>query len=352
MVDSPIFVVGPPRSGTTLTAKILGKHPNLFMPGETHFFDDVYLDRERLGETFSSESKSRILDKLKSIYGRYNEPGDQVRVDRLMADCGRVDQMLQSWRSYKEVLSSFMEVQMSDAGKVRWGNNTPRDIFHMRTILSFYPEAKIIVCIRDIRDFLLSYKGKWKQARTGEIERLRKLYHPITTSLLWKSSIRQIHWLRVEVRSENLLILPYERLVQEPELTVREICTMIGEEFEPGMLDVDGHNSSHSVEEKGIFNTSLGRWKQDLAPEEVWLAQAIAGTEMRDFGYTAVETPVSVFKLLLILATYPAGLVRALNANKRKRGPLLPYLMQRIRSIEKTYTGTSNKTVPKAARRM
>ena len=38
----PVFIIGTPRSGTTLTAKILGRHSNIFMPGETHFFDDVY----------------------------------------------------------------------------------------------------------------------------------------------------------------------------------------------------------------------------------------------------------------------------------------------------------------------
>lgn len=352
MVDSPIFVVGPPRSGTTLTAKILSRHSNLFMPGETHFFDDIYLARQRLGESFSTECKTRILEKLKSLYARYNEPEDQVRVERLLADCGLVDRLQQSWHSYKDVLSSFMEMQMSDEGRVRWGNNTPRDIFHMRTILSFYPEAKIIVCIRDIRDFLLSYKGKWKQTRPGEVQRLRKLYHPISTSLLWKSSIRQIPWLRVVVRSENLLILPYERLVQEPEYSVRQICKTIGEEFDPGMLDVDGHNSSHSVQQKGIFNTSIGRWKQDLGPEEVCLAQAIAGSEMREFGYSAVETPVSFLKLAALLISFPAAFTSALKANNEKRGPLVPYLMQRIRSMRKTHTGTSDKTVHRVARKM
>jgi len=46
---NPIFVVGTPRSGTILTAKILGRHSHIFMPGETHFFDDIYSRRIELG---------------------------------------------------------------------------------------------------------------------------------------------------------------------------------------------------------------------------------------------------------------------------------------------------------------
>lgn len=43
---APIFVFGIPRSGTTLTAMIIGRHSRLFMSGETHYIDDIYSRRK------------------------------------------------------------------------------------------------------------------------------------------------------------------------------------------------------------------------------------------------------------------------------------------------------------------
>ena len=60
-----------------------------------------------------------------------------------------------------------MNIQMRSQGKSRWGNNVPKDIFNIDKILSFYPDAKILVCIRDPRDFLVSYKHFW-QAGSSE----------------------------------------------------------------------------------------------------------------------------------------------------------------------------------------
>ena len=49
---APIFVLGMPRSGTTLTAKILGRHQKIFAlaPGETHYFHDVWSRRRELDD--------------------------------------------------------------------------------------------------------------------------------------------------------------------------------------------------------------------------------------------------------------------------------------------------------------
>jgi hypothetical protein len=331
-MSSPIFIVGPPRSGTTLTAKVLGRHPRLFMPGETHFFDDIYMDRQRLGESFDPACRDRIFGKLRTLYGRYNEPADQIRIDELLTEAWRVERLKASWHSYRQVFSSFMELQMEGEGKSRWGNNAPRDIFHVATILAFYPDAKIVVCVRDIRDFLLSYKGKWKVTAPEDVERLKRLYHPVTMSLLWRASVRQLFSIRRWVPPENLLIVFYEQLVTNPEQTVREICRVIGEEFVPGMLNVDSHNSSHGAGAQGIFTTSIGRWKQQLSPEEAWIAQAVAGEDMRRLGFESERLEVKVGRLLSLAATFPVSLVSGLNANREKRGPLVPYLMRRMGS--------------------
>ena len=78
----PIFIVGTPRSGTTLAAKILGHHSNVFMPGETHFFDDIFSNSTEFGSLKYSDSINKVSVRLFDLYGRYYEPDDQQRIEQ------------------------------------------------------------------------------------------------------------------------------------------------------------------------------------------------------------------------------------------------------------------------------
>ena len=57
--------------------------------------------------------------------------------------------------TYESLFSFFMNVQAYHFGKSRWCNHAPKDIFDIEDILSLYPNAKFVICLRDIRDFIL-----------------------------------------------------------------------------------------------------------------------------------------------------------------------------------------------------
>ena len=330
---APIFVVGTPRSGTTLTASILGRHSRIFMPGETHFFDDIYSRRMELGDPRGPATRARIIERLKTLYERYYEPADQRRVERLFADLRVLNQMRTGGETYCDILSLFMQLQMESLGKERWGNNAPRDIFNIEDILDFYPDAKILVCVRDVRDFLISYRDKWKITRSEDVERLKNLYHPVVTSLLWKSSMKRIPEIAARVPPENFMIIRYEEFVQKPESVVSEICRVVGEAVEPGMLDVDSNNSSADRHGGGIFATSIGRWRHGLSAEDVCIAQWLTSEEMVRYGYSIEATEARLPGLCKAVCTFPFALWRALGSNKIVRGPLVPYIARRAASL-------------------
>jgi len=329
-VDCPIFIVGTPRSGTTLTSKILGRHSNIFMPGETHFFDDIFSLSRKYPEPFNRESRRLLFEKVITLYARYNEPNEQEKINELLSDHDSKENLIKAWHTYRDILSSFMELQMLHEGKSRWGNNTPRDIFHINSIVKFYPKAKFIICVRDIRDFLSSYKFKWRATAFEEVQRLKKLYHPVLTSWLWKSSIRRISLIKSLVKEDDYILLRYEDLVKWPEECVHTICETIGEAYEPQMLNVDSYASSYGTSGKGIFSGSVGKWQTELQNEEVKIAQDIASNEMEALGYMPDPLKVDRFRLLILYSTFPLALIRALWANRFKHGPLIPYIMQRL----------------------
>ena len=329
---SPIFVVGPPRCGTTLLAKILGRHSRIFMPGETHFFDDIYSRRASFGDLQYRDSIERAVARLETVYGRFNEGLDQDRVDHLLHNREAVEH-LRHCRTYRDLLSCFMELQMRSLDKARWGNNVPKDIFHVDDIVSFYSDAKILMCIRDVRDFLCSYKNKWTTASGENTDRLKRLYHPVLTSFLWRASVRQVDRIRGRVAPENLLIVRYESLVQDPARVVRDICRVIDEEFEDDMINVTEQNSSFETSRDGIFSSSVGRWRRALTQEEICTAQKIAGPSLNQFGYVNEAVSVNPIKLAHIWATVPIALFEAIHANRNIRGPLMPYLARRIGAL-------------------
>ncbi len=330
--DAPVFIVGTPRSGTTLTAKILGRHSRIFMPGETHFFDDIY-SRKTDADHISDEMISDICNHLYDLYGRYYEPDDQDRIERLFVSVDELKNEMAGCLTYSDIFKRFMDVQMQHEEKVRWGNNAPRDLFSVDDILEFYPNAKIIVCVRDARAFLLSYQGKWKVTGDEHVERLKKLYHPVITSLLWKASMKLVPALKKKVPTENIIIVKYEDLVTSAEKTVRHICDVIQEDYEPDMLNVMTHNSSNAPQAGGIFSTSVFRWKTDLKPEEIAVSQLFCKKQLSDLGYGFVSPGASVHKLVFIFLNTPFALWRALHANKEMRGPLLPYLYRRLSAL-------------------
>ena len=328
---SPVFIVGAPRSGTTLTAKILGAHPALFMPGETHFFEDIYPLREQLGRPDTQEGSVKIAEKLMTLYGRYNEPKDQARLETIFSRDSLAQEIYENCTDYEQVLSLFMARQMVRDSEKTWGNNAPRDIFSVGEIARFYPNARIILCVRDPRDFLGSYKGKWRATNEPEVERLQQLYHPIITSLLWSASNKQRSAVESLFPPQNVFLSPYERLVGAPEEAVRGLCTFLGVDFTAAILDVEFSNSSGTTEsDKRIFSTSVGQWNRRLSDEEVWICQKLCGRLMRQLGYEPSPVRVNPLVLAVLFLKTPFALAVALNANKNKRGPLLPYLAKRI----------------------
>jgi hypothetical protein len=330
---APVFIVGTPRSGTTLTAKILGRHSRLFMPGETHFFDDVYARASELGDPAGQSARLAIARRLHTIYDRFYEPEDQQRIARLFPTVQDLAAALEGCTGYGAVLERFMRLQMQAAGRQRWGNNAPRDLFSVRDIRTFFPDARLVICVRDVRAFLYSYQGKWKVTGAAHVERLKKLYHPVVTSYLWKSSMQQLPLLETLVPADERIIVRYEDLVTEPERTVRNICAVIGEEFEPGMLEIEGHNSSSAAQTSGIFSSSVERWKTALSPEEIAIGQSIAGRMLEGLGYATMPVRVHRARWLALWLGTPFALVRALKANRDMHGPLLPYLFRRVGSL-------------------
>ena len=274
-----------------------------------------------------------IAERLYTIYRRNHISADnQERVDNLLTETDLADR-LSAAQSYQESYAIFMDYQMKFAGKYRWGNHVPRDLFELEHIFAFFPDAKVVVCTRNVLDFLVSYRDSWKQPRAPHKSYdkawLRKMYHPVITSLLWEGSMRRAHvafyrW------DGQVLLNRYEELVSDPERQVRKICKFIGEAFEPAMLEVDFHNSSQNVAAHGIYSDSIGRWREMLSHSEAFVAQTICRKGMQYMGYARATARPNMLAVMWHVITAPLAFCRALAASQWQHGPLFPYLAKRF----------------------
>ncbi len=332
-MDSPIFIVGSPRSGTTLLAKILGRHSHIFMPGETHYFSDIYVRQKEIGDLSTFEARDLLWDRLVHLYEKYNEPSDQARINQLLKEREFIESLKGALCSYEKAHRVFMELQAIYVGKVRWGNNTPKDIFHVPEIKKVYPNAKFIVCVRDIRDFLGSYKNKWRVTSKSQEIRLQRLYHPVITSFLWRASMKLVAPMQKALGHEKLFVVKYEQLVANAESVVKNVCDYLGEQYEREMLNVEFSNSSGSNEAKGIYSTSVGTWKSRISEEECWIAQLIGGSEMKALGYRKERVEPRRLRVSILFITALPALWRALRTNKSNTGPIVSYIIKRVGAL-------------------
>jgi len=330
--SSPIFIVGAPRSGTTLTARILNGNSKIFMPGETHYYDDIY-SRFHTKKELSFTDRADIADRLFTLYGRFNEPADQARVNDLFTKESIESKLTDSFVDLRSLFVWFMEIQMRHENKCRWGNNVPRDLFNLHIIFDMFPDAKVIACIRDPRAFLVSYMKKSSATSVDQAKRIGALYHPVLTSLLWKANCAEIERSLSVYGLEKVYLQKYECLVSEPEKTVRELCDFIGAEFESDMLNVHHSNSSHGRPNKGIYVSSVDKWKTCDAGEDLYICQQLLEERMQAMGYSKEALKINFVRLAYSYLTFPFAALRAIIANRSHQGPLIPYLMKRIASL-------------------
>ena len=130
-------------------------------------------------------------------------------------------------------------------------------------------------------------------------------------------------------------VVPYEELTTNPRSMVSRMIEFIEEEFRPEYLDFEFSNSSYNSAPRRISDASVGRWRGNLQSREIWWVEKLTAEQMGSFGYPLSRPQVRLFEILLDLLILPAKVFQSLWANRNNRGPLLPYVIRRIKGLKK-----------------
>ena len=190
----PIFIVGSPRSGTTLMRSIIDAHPNIFCPPcETFIFNN-------LNSTFNGYIWSDHFSQLPFSRGA----------------------LIKWLRKY--VLDLFANLACK-ANKKRWAEKTPSHVFFMEFINEVFQEVQFIHLIRNGHDVVRSLKSvPWGS---------RKTVQNINT---WIRSVTEGRRVGKKISKEKYIEIKYEDLINHFEPTLKILCSFLGEDFDERML--------------------------------------------------------------------------------------------------------------------
>jgi hypothetical protein len=183
------------------------------------------------------------------------------------------------------------------AGKSRWVEKTPANVFYLDRLFESTPGLKVIIMVRDGRDVACSMRVRF-QDTSGSRE--AAFAHGIGR---W--TVENTQWLKHQDHP-RLLMVKYEDLVKSAEATVRTIVEFLGEECEPALLEFhrSKNNYLHHARVEAapeptqahinefrnwqvhqpLFDGS-GRWRTEMSEEDKRVFKEQAGQLLIAFGY-------------------------------------------------------------------
>jgi len=223
--DLPVFVLGMPRSGTTLVERIIGAHPHAYAGGERQ-------DVTKVGMQIAQSRGNFMADPalLKS--------NDLRKHARMIT------------RKFKSLMP---------ASATRFVDKMPSNYIRLNLIAKLFPNATIIHTTRDPRDTCLSC---YFHSFTGAYPYLYDLEHLGGYYKLYKNFTE--HFIRV--LGLNVLEVPYESVVEDQEAWSRKIIAHAGLEWDDACLrfyEAAGTSVTSSNEQvrKPIYKSSVARWR-------------------------------------------------------------------------------------------
>lgn len=318
---SPFFVVGNDRSGTTMLRLVLDRSAEAAVPPESMFLLDFAPVRRR-GALGDSQAASAFTAEV------WRHP--KVRLWRLEGGPPAVPPGLGHAAAYRFAVESPFRAYARGQGKQRFGDKTPAYLHAVDELLAVWPEARIVVLVRDARDVALSIVPMPFGPNNA-----------YAAARWWARGIRR--GLEAErSRPDRVLTVRYEDLVAEPEAQVGRICGHVGLGYNSEMLAIEHTDPGKIVQDQagwfpqlsaGITAAGVGKWQTGLSLSDRRTIEAVAGPELRELGYDpGIETrPVGRGKALAATADDTAR--RAVNVVRlrlvQERGRELGYVLRR-----------------------
>lgn len=257
--EQPIFVGGCPRSGTTLLRCLLDEHKDIFIGTEIKVLPGL-LEQYRAAHRLLGDAT-----------GRWGLTSQRLR------------------KAWRQLFASLWVPAFEASGKKRFGHKEPTLIGLGDEIFHLWPGAQMICIVRHPIDVCASLlRQEWRDVN-HKADRLSYTKDIDAACNLWCKATEVILSL-LDRYSGQVAVVKYEAIVQDPAQCCRGLCSILGEEYDPGMLDFwrrerPVNNSNREAIKKPVYLDSIGRGYGELDAEQQWVVAETCGEQMKLFGY-------------------------------------------------------------------
>lgn len=275
------FILGRPRSGTTLLASLFDAHPNVMLPFECPLIINLYTRYGRKTEWTTKD----LMDFHAIII-------EQRKIDSWRLDTEALKEALLKYvGTYSfETIVKVLYMQFNsffDKKDIQIiGDKNPVYSIYPAKLIELFPNAKFIHLSRDYRDNILSIKKVDFEA-------------PITALLAYRWRIAGKRIQKVEKKHPaSFYTLKYEDLVAAPEQHLKKLYTFLGVEYDGSVLEFykfkDKLLSSFNREHVERYHSSLLNpitadkvyaWRKTMPKLDVKMADAVVGKLAEEMGY-------------------------------------------------------------------
>lgn len=269
---APIFIVGFPRSGTTMLAVLLDRHPDIAVGPESHFFElikHLHLP-DRLTPPELDAWLARIL------------AAPRIRDLELSADDVRLWLQPGSPVMPANIFAAILQAYRAKRGKAIIAEKTPQHLLELNTLLHWYPQAKAICMLRDGRDAVASMlQVPWRSHSSA------RLY-----ALQWIRYFKLIHAAQKNF-PDRVLVIRYEDLASQPQAQLQRIGLFMGVPFDPAQLDATRQSAAvpqwelawKAAAEMAPDQDRMGLWQTRLSTGEKHIVNTTLHESLRRAGY-------------------------------------------------------------------
>jgi hypothetical protein len=292
---APVFVLGCPRSGTTvLYHMLLSSGGFAVYRSESNVFN---LLAPRFAEMRSASDRRQLMHTwLKSLLFRVSGLDPAQITDKIISEC----------HSPGDFLRIVMSEIASKQGVDRWADCTPEHLLYMLEIKRQIPDALFIHIIRDGRDVALSYiKQNWSHPLPWD--RDEKLG---VAGLFWEWLVRKGQEQGKRLGADYQEVR-FEELIANPEQTLARLSGFIEHDLDyeriqqVGIGSVSEPNSSFTGESSGSFNP-VGRWKGKMSAAQLADFESLVGDFLRELDYPLTAEPKRNLRQARLRSTYLA----------------------------------------------